>query len=146
MHWGITLSHSTILALILPTIPVSKAPHIHTVSELNQQARDLLLAHFSQVCVQGEISNMKRHSSGHWYFTLKDASSELRCAMFHSNNQFVPFVPDDGDTVRAFGRLEIYLQRGSYQLVVRELQEEGRGELLCRLEELKLPTPPRRTL
>ena len=119
-------------------ITVSESPHIQTVSELNQQVREMLLAHFSQVCVQGEISNMKRHSSGHWYFTLKDATSELRCAMFRSNNQYVSFVPDDGDMVRAFGRLEIYVQRGNYQLVVQELQEEGRGELLRRLEELKL--------
>ena len=110
---------------------------IYTVAEINQQVRTLLLENFSEVIVRGEISGLKQYASGHWYFTLKDPDSEIRCAMFRNRNQRVSFVPQDGDAVRVRARVDLYVQRGSYQLVIEDMEPEGRGELLRRLEELK---------
>ena len=110
---------------------------VYTVAEINQQVRTLLLENFSEVIVRGEISGLKQYASGHWYFTLKDPDSEIRCAMFRNRNQRVSFVPQDGDAVRVRARVDLYVQRGSYQLVIEDMEPEGRGELLRRLEELK---------
>ena len=85
----------------------------------------------------GEISGLKQYASGHWYFTLKDPDSEIRCAMFRNRNQRVSSVPQDGDAVRVRARVDLYVQRGSYQLVIEDMEPEGRGELLRRLEEIK---------
>lgn len=113
------------------------ASSVYTVAEINQQVRTLLLENFSEVIVRGEISGLKQYASGHWYFTLKDPDSEIRCAMFRNRNQRVSFAPQDGDAVRVRARVDLYVQRGSYQLVVEDMEPEGRGELLRRLEELK---------
>lgn len=113
------------------------ASFVYTVAEINQQVRTLLLENFSEVIVRGEISGLKQYASGHWYFTLKDPDSEIRCAMFRNRNQRVSFVPQDGDAIRVRARVDLYVQRGSYQLVVEDMEPEGRGELLRRLEELK---------
>ena len=110
---------------------------VYTVAEINQQVRTLLLENFSEVIVRGEISGLKQYASGHWYFTLKDPDSEIRCAMFRNRNQRVSFVPQDGDAIRVRARVDLYVQRGSYQLVVEDMEPEGRGELLRRLEEMK---------
>ena len=110
---------------------------VYTVAEINQQVRTLLLENFSEVIVRGEISGLKQYASGHWYFTLKDPDSEIRCAMFRNRNQRVSFVPQDGDAIRVRARVDLYVQRGSYQLVIEDMEPEGRGELLRRLEELK---------
>lgn len=114
------------------------ASSVYTVAEINQQVRTLLLENFSEVLVRGEISGLKQYASGHWYFTLKDPDSEIRCAMFRSRNQHISFAPQDGDTVRLRARVDLYVQRGSYQLVVEDMEPEGRGEMLRRLEELKV--------
>ena len=110
---------------------------VYTVAEINQQVRTLLLENFSEVIVRGEISGLKQYASGHWYFTLKDPDSEIRCAMFRGRNQRVSFVPQDGDAVRVRARVDLYVQRGNYQLVIEDMEPEGRGELLRRLEEIK---------
>ncbi len=113
------------------------ASPVYTVAEINQKVRTLLLENFSEIVVRGEISGLKQYASGHWYFTLKDPDSEIRCAMFRSRNRRVPFAPRDGDAIRVRARVDLYVQRGSYQLVVEDMEPEGRGELLRRLEELK---------
>lgn len=113
------------------------ASPVYTVAEINQQVRTLLLENFSEVVVRGEISGLKQYASGHWYFTLKDPDSEIRCAMFRNRNQRVAFAPRDGDAVRVRARVDLYVQRGSYQLVIEDMEPEGRGESLRRLEELK---------
>lgn len=113
------------------------ASPVYTVAEINQQVRTLLLENFSEVIVRGEISGLKQYASGHWYFTLKDPDSEIRCAMFRNRNQRVSSVPQDGDAVRVRARVDLYVQRGSYQLVIEDMEPEGRGELLRRLEETK---------
>ena len=110
---------------------------VYTVAEINQQVRTLLLENFSEVVVRGEISGLKQYSSGHWYFTLKDPDSEIRCAMFRNRNRQVAFDPQDGDAIRVWARVDLYVQRGSYQLVVEDMEPEGRGEMLRRLEEIK---------
>ena len=110
---------------------------VYTVAEINQRVRTLLLDNFSEVIVRGEISGLRRYSSGHWYFTLKDPDSEISCAMFRTRNQHVSFAPKDGDAVQVLARVDLYVQRGNYQLVIEDMKLEGQGELLRRLEEIK---------
>lgn len=111
---------------------------ILSVSQLNQRARQLLETHFAQVWVEGEISNLVRPSSGHWYFTLKDSKAQIRCAMFRNRNQALRFRVEDGMKLTARGRLGIYENRGDYQLVVEHLEQSGVGDLQRAFEELKL--------
>src|SRR4029434_1811829 len=89
-----------------------------TVSELTESVRKAIEARFSSVWVEGEISNFKAHSSGHWYFTLKDEVSQLRDKCFPTPNSRIRFRPADGLKVRARGRLSVYEARGEYELVV----------------------------
>ena len=108
-----------------------------SVSSLNQMAKSLLEGHFSQVAVEGEISNFANPASGHWYFTLKDQKSQLRCAMFAGRNRLVPFNPKNGDQLIVRGQLSIYPNRGDYQLIVSQMEEAGDGALRRAFEELK---------
>ena len=128
---------STCPTIALNAIPDMPSSPVYTVAEINQQVRTLLLENFSEVVVRGEISGLKQYASGHWYFTLKDPDSEIRCAMFRNRNQRVAFVPQDGDAIRVRARVDLYVQRGNYQLVVEDMEPEGRGEMLRRLEEIK---------
>ena len=108
-----------------------------SVSSLNQMAKSLLEGHFSQVTVEGEISNFANPASGHWYFTLKDQKSQLRCAMFAGRNRLVQFNPKNGDQLIVRGQLSIYPNRGDYQLIVSQMEEAGDGALRRAFEELK---------
>lgn len=89
------------------------------------------------VLVKGEISNFKHHSSGHMYFTLKDAKSRLKCVMFRGRNASLRFRPEDGLTVVAGGSLSVYEVAGEYQLYVDELYPAGQGALHLAFEQLK---------
>lgn len=89
------------------------------------------------VWVQGEISNMTVASSGHWYFTLKDDQSQLRCALWRSHAARQGFTPENGDAVLAHGRVSVYAPRGEYQLYADAVQRAGLGDLYARLERLK---------
>ncbi|GIX30755.1 MAG: exodeoxyribonuclease 7 large subunit [Porticoccaceae bacterium] len=108
-----------------------------TVSELNRRARLLLETHLNLVWVRGEVSNFSCPSSGHWYFTLKDAAAQVRCAMFRNRNQLLRTRPRDGDQVLVRGRVGLYEARGDYQLVVEHLEAAGAGLLQQRFEALK---------
>ena len=108
-----------------------------TVSELTLRIRDALEKSFATVWVEGEISNFRQHSSGHWYFTLKDASAQLKAACYRSANQRIRFRPEDGLQVRARGRLSVYEQQGAYQLVVETLEPVGAGALQLAFEQTK---------
>ncbi len=108
-----------------------------TVSELTGEIAALLGGSFGDVEVEGEISGFKAHGSGHWYFCLKDGDAVLNCAMFRGHNVRVRRPPRDGDRVLARGGVDVYPPRGTYSLVVRQLQPVGAGDLLRRLEELK---------
>lgn len=107
------------------------------MGELNRRARALLEGHFPAVWVQGEISNLSRPSSGHWYFSLKDAEGQIRCAMFRGNNQRVRTPPKDGQRVMLQGRLSLFEARGDYQLIVEHMEDAGQGELQRAFEQLK---------
>lgn len=100
-------------------------------------ARSLLEGHFPAVTVEGEISNLAQPSSGHWYLTLKDSKSQLRCAMFANRNRLVRFRPDNGQQIVVRGKLSIYEGRGDYQLLIDSMEEAGDGALRRAFEELK---------
>ena len=110
----------------------------YTVSELNARIRSLLEENLSNIWVSGEISNFHHHpSSGHMYFTLKDGSAELRCAMFRGANQILRFMPKDGIEVRVNGSVTIFEQRGQVQLVVRQMEPSGMGDLFKAFDAMK---------
>ena len=109
-----------------------------SVSELTTQVRGALENRFASVWVEGEISNFKAHaSSGHWYFTIMDASAQLRAACFRGVNGRIRFRPSDGLLVRARGRLTVYEPRGEYQLMVEALDPVGAGALRIAFEQLR---------
>jgi len=108
-----------------------------TVSELTAAVRSALEARFAAVWVEGEISNFKAHSSGHWYFTIKDEAAQLRAKCFRSANTRIRFRPTDGLHVRARGRLSVYAPRGEYELVVETLDPIGAGALRIAFEQLR---------
>jgi len=108
-----------------------------SVSELTARLKTIVEREFIDVYVEGEISNFHRHSSGHWYFSLKDDAASLRCASFRMQNRLIRFVPEDGLHIIARGRLSIYDTRGEYQLLVESMEPVGAGALQLALEQLK---------
>ncbi len=110
---------------------------IYTVSQLNREARELLNEHFFTVRVEGEISNLSTPSSGHIYFSLKDANAQVRCAMFRTQKRRLTCTPKNGDQVIVDAQVSLYEARGDYQLIVAKLQPAGAGELRRAFEALK---------
>lgn len=108
-----------------------------SVSELNRQAKSLLEHSFMSLRVTGEISNMVRASSGHWYFTLKDERAQVRCAMFRGRNAQVRFRPQEGSQVLCTAKVSLYEGRGDFQLIVDAMQEDGQGQLQQAFDQLK---------
>lgn len=111
---------------------------VYTVSRLNHEARGILEAGLPSLWITGELSNLSRPASGHWYFTLKDEGAQVRCAMFRQRNLAVRFAPRDGLQVLLRARVGLYEARGEFQLVADHLEEAGEGELRRRFEALKL--------
>lgn len=112
--------------------------NIFTVTELNSKIKLLLEENFRFVHLIGEISNFKAHSqSGHYYFTLKDESSQIQAVMWRTRNQTLLFTPEDGMQVVIKGRLTVFGAKGSYQVEVWEMMPQGVGELRLRFEKLK---------
>lgn len=114
-------------------------PRIYSIKELNRYIRmklesDSLLG---DVWLRGEISNFTHHSSGHMYFTLKDSDSRLKCIMFASHNQRLPFIPKEGTKVIARGNISVYERDGNYQFYVTAMQPDGIGSLYLAYEQLK---------
>lgn len=110
---------------------------IFTVSRLNQTVRLLLEQEMGQVWISGEISNFTQPASGHWYFTLKDDSAQVRCAMFRNSNRRVTFRPQHGQQVLVRANITLYEPRGDYQIIVESMQPAGEGLLQQRYEQLK---------
>lgn len=110
---------------------------ILTVSQLNRKARQLLETHMSLLWIEGELSNVARPSSGHWYFTLKDAGAQVRCAMFRNRNQLVRQPPQQGQQVLLRARVSLYEGRGDYQLIVEHMEDAGQGALHRAFDQLK---------
>lgn len=108
-----------------------------SVSELTSQIRGTLEKRFAGVWVEGEISNFRPHSSGHWYFTLKDEFAQLKSVCYRSSNQRIRFRLEDGMQLRARGRLSVYETKGEYQLIVESLEPVGAGALQLAFEQTK---------
>jgi exodeoxyribonuclease VII large subunit len=108
-----------------------------TVSALNRAVAGLLSRSFRLLRVRGEIANFTRAASGHWYFTLKDAAAQVRCAMFRGRNALAGFLPRDGDEVEVLAQVGLYEPRGEYQLTVEALQRSGLGRLYERFLQMK---------
>jgi exodeoxyribonuclease VII large subunit len=122
----------------MPASDPSPAPRtVYAVSELAEILRGLLEDSLPNVWVQGEISNLAKPASGHWYFTLKDAQAQLRCAMFRNANFYVRPPPANGDAVLVRGKVGIYPARGELQLIADYMEPAGTGALLRAFEQLK---------
>ena len=116
---------------------MTTARHIYSVSELNSAARMALEQELGLVWLEGEISNIARPASGHWYFTLKDKKAQIRCAFFRNRNRLVNFSPEDGQQVLVRGRISLYEPRGDYQMIVDHMEPAGEGDLQKIFEDLK---------
>jgi exodeoxyribonuclease VII large subunit len=119
------------------SLALEPARRVFTVRELNSAVRALLEADFQDIWVAGEISGTRLAASGHYYFTLKEQDSVLRCACFRNNARYLKFKPQDGVAVLARGRLDVYEARGEYQLLVEYLEPQGYGALQLAFEQLK---------
>jgi exodeoxyribonuclease VII large subunit len=108
-----------------------------TVSQLNARVRALLENQFETLWVAGELSGVKKASSGHWYFCLKDASAQIDCVMWLTRARFLDFRPEDGQKVEVRARVTLYEARGSYQLAVEEVRRAGLGALFEAFAKLK---------
>ena len=105
------------------------------VSELTERVKELLEAEFFDLNIQGEISNYKRHHSGHWYFTLKDSQAQVRAVFFRQWNRLMRFEPENGLEVRVRGRLSVYEVRGEYELLAETMEPVGVGALQLAFEQ-----------
>jgi exodeoxyribonuclease VII large subunit len=111
--------------------------HIYTVSEITQDIKLILEANFNEVWVEGEISNFRLATSGHFYFSLKDQLSILAAAMFRGANKDIKFKIEDGLKVICFGKIDVYSPRGQYQLIVERIEPKGIGAQQLAFEQLK---------
>lgn len=109
-----------------------------TVTQLTNAIKLSLESTFPNIHLQGEISNFKLQTSGHLYFSLKDAQAQIAAVMFKADASFLKIIPKAGDQVIIKGELNVYPSKGNYQLIVRELAYVGIGELLLKLEMLKV--------
>ena len=109
---------------------------IYSVSRLNREVRVLLERGFGSIWLEAEISNLAKPSSGHWYFSLKDATAQVRCCMFRQRNMLCTFAARDGQKVLVRARIGLYEPRGEYQLVIDHMEDSGLGALKRQFEEL----------
>jgi len=121
---------STTISAQDPSTPFS-------VAQLNRQVKRILESHFDFIWIEGELSNLAQPGSGHWYFTLKDDSAQVRCAMFRNRNQRLRTTPSNGQQVLIRARVSLYEGRGEYQLIVEHLEDAGAGALQKQFEQLK---------
>ncbi len=110
---------------------------IYTVSQLNRAVRDFLEQSFLPLWITGEISNFACPSSGHWYFSLKDAGASVRCAMFAGKNRGLGFKPENGMQIMLKARVSLYEGRGEFQLIAEQMEPAGDGLLQKKFEALK---------
>jgi exodeoxyribonuclease VII large subunit len=120
-----------------PSLNFGPVRKIYSVAELSQEIRNLFEKQFPDVWVAGEVSNFRAAASGHLYFTLKDATAQLRAVCFRNQARYLKFKPQDGLAVIARGRLSVYEARGEYQLYVEFLEPAGLGALQLAFEQLK---------
>lgn len=115
----------------------TKPDHILTVTQLNHAVSQLLGDYFMSVFVEGELSNLSQPSSGHCYFSLKDANAQIRCALFRGQQQRLNFKPENGKQVIVKARVSLYEPRGDYQLIVESMELAGDGRLRQAFDALK---------
>ena len=118
-------------------IPIPAPPQILSVSQLNTAAKDLLGAAFSDIWVSGEVSDLSRPSSGHLYFSLKDEEATIRAVLWRNSASRLPFQIEDGQQLVCRGKIDLYVVRGSYQLVVNHAEPKGVGGLQLAFEQRK---------
>ena len=120
---------------------INVTPEVYSVAQLNNYVKSLMEQDFSLQCVavEGEISNFKAHSSGHWYLTLKDDKSSIKAVMFRGQNERMryKFVPENGMKVLAVGRVSVFERDGAYQLYINDMMPEGAGALSVTFEQLR---------
>jgi len=124
------MSQSSLEALFAP-------PKALTISQLTARIKQRLEHDFVSVLIEGEISNFTRHSSGHWYFSLKDSGAQIDACCFKMTNRYIRFRVENGMHVRARGRVSVFEQRGRYQFVVEMMEPVGIGALQLAFEQLK---------
>jgi len=117
--------------------PASSVRQVHTVSELTSLVRSTLESSFTEVWLEGEVSNLRAPSSGHLYCTLKDESSQIRAVLFRTTATRLRFALEDGLHVVARGRVTVYEPRGEYQIIVDYVEPKGRGALQLAFEQLR---------
>ena len=117
---------------------------ILTPSDLNRLARTLIEDALPILWIEGELSNFARPASGHWYFSLKDASAQVRCAMFRPRTVTLRCKPENGMQVLLRARASVYEPRGEFQLIVEHLEEAGAGALARARSTLEVPSDVRR--
>lgn len=112
-------------------------PKILSVSEVNKAVRSTLETNYRLLWIKGEISNFKAHSSGHWYFSLKDSKAQINAIMFRGFNQNLKFRPQDGTEVLVRGKITVYEPRGTYQIFCELMEPVGAGAMQLAFEQLK---------
>ena len=117
--------------------PFENQEHIYSISELNDEVASTLTHAFGVIWVEAEISNLMKSAAGHVYFSLKDESASVRCAMFRMQNQSLDFSLKDGMQILARAKVGLYKQRGEFQLIIEYAEESGEGLLRQRFELLK---------
>lgn len=122
---------------LFSTKPRVEPPKALSVSRLLRKMRGLLEAGIGEVWVEGEVSNLKKQGSGHWYFSLKDEGAQIQCAMFGAGRKPGAQALRDGAQVRVFAEASVYEARGQLQLIVAKVEEAGVGDLQARFEALK---------
>ena len=122
---------------MIQSTDTARSERILSVSQLTSNVRLLIEKTYPMVWVTGEISNLARPGSGHWYFTLKDDKSQLRCAMFANKNRRLRFKPANGDQVIVRGNLSLYTGRGDFQMIAEHIEAAGEGALRVAFEALK---------
>lgn len=124
-------------SLVTAPAAANQRPGVLTVGQLNRMAGRLLEGHFGLVCVMGELSNVTRAASGHWYFSLREAGAGVRAVMFRMAARRLAFVPREGDQVEVWARVTVYEARGDFQLGVERMQLAGAGDAWQRFARLK---------
>ncbi|MBT4845980.1 MAG: exodeoxyribonuclease VII large subunit [Planctomycetaceae bacterium] len=117
--------------------PTVEQPDVLSVSELNSLARDVLAERFARVWVAGEVADLSRPASGHLYFSLKDDQATIRAVIWRNTAQRLPFDLADGQQILCCGKIDLYVVRGSYQLVVNRVESQGQGTLQQAFEQLR---------
>jgi exodeoxyribonuclease VII large subunit len=108
-----------------------------SISQLNLDAQGLLESSFPLIWLQGELSNLSRPASGHWYFSLKDTRAQINGAMFRNRNRLLDFAPQNGQQVLVRAKITLYVPRGNFQIVVEHMEPAGQGALKAQLDALK---------